>query len=1339
MSLRRLFSTSPYLALSFALLASLLSVIPVQEAKAAAVPITTYPQQKTAELIETQTITSASYASSNITFTTSRKNLFAFEKPLSGPNGMHVQITGMVSTGASCDKTWFGEGNVRNDGYNTPVDSITVTSIEVASPGVVRYNVGWVGELIAGDDIIITGATGSAGFNGEFKINTVVDTSSSNRYFTVLNDSTGASSRASARHIRWERLIGVTDTTFTIARNPGSSCVATTTSASLVVAREFGGPTATYQEKSTNMATDATGSLIFMSTGATYPTDSAKLGNLYISRNSGVTWKKVDLSDGAGVSLGNTPIPNRNTQSSQYQFEQLTGCQHRVCAWSAVAASQDGQTLAAASFEGELVFSRDGGTSWTEVYREKQKRCYDDGQGVSWNDVRLSEDGSKLIAYDFRQSNLLTLDLTKPYSFDLQAKLPTNLSTDHGFPACAQSVYTTLTNPSIYGAFSSVADEARMPAEIKDVTNVHAFAINKAGTRLLMITLNGSPVICDGTGTQWTKCSRPAPPKYQDSQTPQNGWASIDVRAAFMSANGRYITLGGFMNIVLRSTDYGVNFEVVSNAGRGATNVGTSNASISACGDPNGINSIAGSDDGKVQYFVTRRTQYAVYLPSNIQATTPGICRSSNYGAKGSWTSVPVALFPGSNIDISRKQLFTSVVVGATGYPVYFGSTGVNLGEEGTTCSANRTLCLPNFWSSFSITGAPAIGTPVGVPITEQIYSTVNPPTKGKMAISWGIGRTSNGSSVPGITISATGLVAVSGSVPIGSYPMTITATDDGTLTTLEMAIYVYDVTRPIPTFDTPVRQANGYTVNITNYDSNYFYFPISDTGTVAVGAASGSILPLTLTGIAESTSAIISVDSFMGTYETDLFGLKVGTVTGISKWTQAALTFATSPFIGSGGSRTLSTSGGSGTGAVTYVATAGSANCSITSVNVLSVPGTATAGNTCVLTATKAEDANYVARSSSPTTFTVRLLGRIPTFGTPIRTSGGFIVAITNYDAAYTWNIRVSNGSVAVGTPVGSIETLTVTSLSPGGSATISVGTTRTSYSDETGTVLSYAISNLTITASDFSTTVGVARTARFSLAGLTGSDSVTAVTYRYQGTNGTTYADSPTPPTAVGEYIVTPSVGVFGSGSASNYTISYVSGLFSINSALVVGGGSNISATFLTPTTSDPFTVTGGTGVIRFRITGALAGVSIDSVTGVVFVTSASPITSISVSVIATDEVGATDSEPITIEVTLGGGTLIVLTFPTAGAYPTKKATAVLIRATVATVGRVTFTANKRKIPGCSNVRTVNFVATCNWKPTSHGVIDVVATIDPDDVNLLPASVKVPTTPTQRTTPRQ
>ena len=1325
-------------SLAFALFVCLLSIVPVSKAAAAPLDITTYPQQRVGDLREVETLTAASYSNPNITFTTGTKNLFSFEKEISGTWGMYIQITGMVNSGAGCNRAQNVNDPIKYDGYNSPIDSVTVTSIS-ASAGVVTYNVAKTGEIQVGEEVTISGAA-NAGFNGTFKVNTVTFDSR----FTVISSATGTSSTANARHVRWEKIISSTDTTVTIARNPGASCTATTTASSLAVARE-NGPNINAMEKSTNMAADASGSLIFMSTGASWPAAYNAKGYLYISRNSGVSWSKVDLVDSSGASIGNDGIQNlsQDVGTAPYQFTTLYGCQRRSCAWSSVSVSHDGMTLAAASYLGELVFSRDGGYTWTEVFREHQKRCNLDGGGINWQEIRVTKDGKKIIAYDSNMGNLMTLDLTQAYSINLSAKPPSNLkAANYGgsYAPCEQSFYSTTTNPSFFSTHST--DRERIPAEFRDRQNLYTMAIDKTGSRIILSFGFNSTVVCTGSGNQWTRCTIPAAPTYSNGQTILGGFANIDIRASFMSASGQYITLAGYASYIVRSTDYGATFQIVSDqtrdgsTGKNAVTHGSTSTNLSVCGDPTGAGSIAGSDDGKVQYFVTRNTTYATYSNST-PALTPGICKSTNYGAKGSWSPVPVALFAGSTADISRKQLFTTVVVGSTGSPVYFGSTGVNLAYGQSTCSTDATACTPNFWSNFAITGPPSIGTPVGTPITAQIYSTVNAPSGAAATISWSIGQTSNASSVPGISISQSGLVSVSSSVAEGSYPMTITAVDNGTSTTLQMFIYVYNAGRPAPTFDTPVRTATGYTVNITNYDSKYVYTPTPDTGTVAVGTVSGTTLPLTLSGLSESTSATISVDSYMGTLDTDIFGLKNATVRGISKWPQATLTFSNSPFVGGGGTRTLSTSGGSGTGAVTYaVTTAGNAQCTITSVTTLNAAST-TAGHTCGITATKAGDADYLARSSANTTYTIRTLGKVPTFGTPIRTSGGYQVAITNYDALYTWNITTSRGTLSIGTPVGSTETLTITSLNPGESATITVGTTRANYSDETSTVQSFAIANLTVTATNVGTTVGVTRTPSYQVSGLSGTDSITSVSYSYSGINGTSFGPSGTRPTAAGEYSATPSAAVFGSGSAANYSINYVAGNFIINDALVVDGGSDISTTFQTPATSSAFTVTGGTGTIVFTITGSLSGVSIDPVTGIVSVTANTPIRSISVNVVATDEVGANDTEPINIEVTLGSSS-IVLSFPTAGSYPTKKATTVIIRATVASAGRVSFTANNRKIAGCTNLRTVNFVATCSWKPTSHGYIFVLANFVPDDSNISPGSAQIYTTPTQRTTPR-
>jgi hypothetical protein len=63
-----------------------------------------------------------------------------------------------------------------------------------------------------------------------------------------------------------------------------------------------------------------------------------------------------------------------------------------------------------------------------------------------------------------------------------------------------------------------------------------------------------------------------------------------------------------------------------------------------------------------------------------------------------------------------------------------------------------------------------------------------------------------------------------------------------------------------------------------------------------------------------------------------------------------------------------LTSSGGSGTGAVNYAVTnAGSANCSITGSTL-----NATAGGSCTVTVTKAADATYAVASSAPTSVTI-------------------------------------------------------------------------------------------------------------------------------------------------------------------------------------------------------------------------------------------------------------------------------------------------------------------------------------------------------------------------------
>ena len=85
---------------------------------------------------------------------------------------------------------------------------------------------------------------------------------------------------------------------------------------------------------------------------------------------------------------------------------------------------------------------------------------------------------------------------------------------------------------------------------------------------------------------------------------------------------------------------------------------------------------------------------------------------------------------------------------------------------------------------------------------------------------------------------------------------------------------------------------------------------------------------------------------------------------------------------------------------------------------------------------------------------------------------------------------------------------------------------------------------------------------------------------------------------------------------------------------------------------------------------------------------------------------------STPTTIDVTLAAG----------GSTATYRSTTT-IRAAVNSNGPVTFYANRKYIPGCKGVQSSAGVATCQWKPSLHGVIRLTARVVPtDSANYLP-----------------
>lgn len=93
-----------------------------------------------------------------------------------------------------------------------------------------------------------------------------------------------------------------------------------------------------------------------------------------------------------------------------------------------------------------------------------------------------------------------------------------------------------------------------------------------------------------------------------------------------------------------------------------------------------------------------------------------------------------------------------------------------------------------------------------------------------------------------------------------------------------------------------------------------------------------------------------------------------------------------------------------------------------------------------------------------------------------------------------------------------------------------------------------------LTLTASSKSAFVGDPTPAwSYTISGLQGSDTITAVTFSFTGISPTSYATNATAPTtaSAGSYTIAITGQTFGSGSADNYSITRVSGTYTVNGA--------------------------------------------------------------------------------------------------------------------------------------------------------------------------------------------
>ena len=339
---------------------------------------------------------------------------------------------------------------------------------------------------------------------------------------------------------------------------------------------------------------------------------------------------------------------------------------------------------------------------------------------------------------------------------------------------------------------------------------------------------------------------------------------------------------------------------------------------------------------------------------------------------------------------------------------------------------------------------------------------TLAGPTSGAQGVASTIFTVSpNGVYTGTITVSVTG-AGLNTAIPLTftnssvSQTFTITPPSTGTvilnptsLPRLGNAIaHTYSVSQAglIPALTITNVTTTSFIVNVTNYDPVYTFRATSNLGVVSKGTSTLTNQSFNVTGLTAGQSATVLVTSSRNGFA----AMSASILGSAAPVNQATLTIANTTLTGTVGTPiTLSTTGGSGGGAVSYTFTG--ASCAIATVSL-----SASAATTCVVTATKAASAGFNLATSVSKSFVFVLPGLLPTFSAPVVGATSFTVTITNYNALYTYAFASTSGVVTRGTSVGASLPLTISGLTNASRLTtvLTVTVSRTGYATRTSTV---------------------------------------------------------------------------------------------------------------------------------------------------------------------------------------------------------------------------------------------------------------------------------------------
>jgi uncharacterized repeat protein (TIGR02543 family) len=313
------------------------------------------------------------------------------------------------------------------------------------------------------------------------------------------------------------------------------------------------------------------------------------------------------------------------------------------------------------------------------------------------------------------------------------------------------------------------------------------------------------------------------------------------------------------------------------------------------------------------------------------------------------------------------------------------------------------------------------------------------------------------------------------------------------------------------------------YGAAVPEITPTYSGFVNGDTSSVVTApTCSTTYTPTTAVGLATSSCNGATATNYSFTYTTGVITITQGGQTNALTINSTSGTY--------GSTLSLTTLGGNGGGNVSFSKDSGS--CTISGTTL-----TPTAVGTCMVTATKAANGNYLEASSVSTAITINPKGL---------TVSGLTGVNKEFDRSLTGTVTGTPTLVGV---VGSDDVLlggTPTFTFASANAANGITVTASGYTLTGTTASNYTLTQPTVTANitakaarvaATNTTVafGAPVTSGVTATGLVSPDAIGSASYTYTGT-GTS-----TPPTAVGVYTVTPSSAVLSTGTIGNYTISY------------------------------------------------------------------------------------------------------------------------------------------------------------------------------------------------------